>query len=186
MAYDSDRFVNLAILLSQQVDQEQLFDLILKEAISITNCDAGTIYTMDLKECKLKFRKVITRSQRVELSHNTGADFVPPVPLKEKYACSFAALTRQRLNIPDIYRDNRFDFTGARQYDQRNHYHTGSMLVVPMIVAGGKVTGVLQLINALNDKGCYIPFKESDEWPVMALCSIAALFVENLILKGEL
>ncbi len=84
------------------------------------------------------------------------------------------------------YDSDRFDFTGARQYDQRNHYHTGSMLVVPMIVAGGKVTGVLQLIKALNDKGYYIPFKESDEWPVMALCSIAALFVENLILKGEL
>ncbi len=186
MAYDPNRFINLAILLSQQLDQEKLFDLILKEAISITNCDAGTIYTMDKGMTQLNFRKVITRSKRVELSKNTGASFVPPVPMSQRYICSYVAINRQRMNIPDVYQETKFDFSGTKKYDERNHYQTRSMLVVPMIVAGGLVTGVLQLINALDAQGRVIHFKEEDEWPVMALCSIAALFVENLILKGEL
>ncbi len=185
-SYDANRFMNLAILLSQQVDQEKLFDLILKEAIAITNCDAGTIYTMDASGEQLNFRKVVTRSQRVDLSKNTGANYVPPVPMNRKYVCSFVAMTRQRMNIPDVYKESKFDFSGARAYDRMNNYHTGSMLVVPMIVAGGRVTGVLQLINALNRQGLFVPFREEDEWPVLALCSVAALFVENLILKGEL
>ncbi len=186
MAYDARRFVNLAILMSQQIDQEKLFEIILKEAIAITGCDAGTIYTMDKDGDKLNFRKLITRSQRLEMSVDTGAASIPPVPMNKKYVCSFAAITRQKLNIPDVYKEKKFDFSGTRRYDKMNNYHTGSMLVVPLIVAGGTVTGVLQLINALNPQGYFIPFKDDDEWPILALSSVAALFVENLILKGEL
>ena len=186
MAYDANRFINLAILLSQQVDQEKLFELILQEAMLITSCDAGTIYTMNAEGTMLNFRKVYTRSQRVNMSKDTGSYSIPPVPLNRRYVCAHAAMTRQRLNIPDVYKETKYDFTGAMRYDKMNNYHTGSMLVVPMIVAGGKVTGVLQLINALNNQGYFIPFKTDDEWPVMALSSIAALFVENLLLKGEL
>ncbi len=186
MAYDPNRFINLTILLSQQLDQEQLFELILKEAMLITSCDAGTIYTMSRDETQLNFRKVITKSQKVDMGKESGSYSIPPVPLNRRFACAYAALTRQRLMIDDIYKDKRFDFAGAINYDKMTHYHTGSMMVVPMIVAGGKVTGVMQLINALNTQGYFIPFKDEFGWPVMALASVAALFVENLLLKGEL
>ncbi|MCR5278413.1 MAG: GAF domain-containing protein [Lachnospiraceae bacterium] len=184
MNYDLNRFVNLTILLSAQVDSEKLFEVILREAMLIGHCDGGTIYLKEDNE--LHFKHVITRSKNVSFNPSTGPEPFPPVPMSKAYVCAYSAMHRTRLNIPDVYRSTQFDFMGTRQYDMRNGYRTSSMLVIPMAVESDEVIGVLQLINATDDKGNIAPFTEEQEHLVMALGSVAALYIENRQLKGLL
>jgi GAF domain-containing protein len=95
-------------------------------------------------------------------------------------------MNRERQNIPDVYKAQKFDFAGTMRYDSLNNYRTQSMLVIPMAVDSGDVVGVLQLINAQDEKGRTIPFTEEQEHLVMALGSVAALYIENRKLKGLL
>ena len=60
------------------------------------------------------------------------------------------------------------------------------MLVVPMLVGTGEVMGVLQLINAMDKDGLWVPFTEEEEKLVSAIGSIAALYLENLQLKEKI
>lgn len=191
MYYDINRFVNLTILLSSQVDSDKLFEVILREAMLIGNCDAGTIYL--LEDDYLHFKHVITRSQNVSLSSSTGADAIPPVPLSRSFVCAYAAITKERLNIQDVYRSSKFDFSGSKKYDAMNNYRTGSMLVIPMAVGNDDVIGVLQLINTMDDKGSTVDrfgnpvvFSKDQEHLITALGSVSALYIENRRLKGLL
>ena len=183
MYYDINRFVNLTILLSSQVDSDKLFEVILREAMLIGNCDAGTIYL--LEDDYLHFKHVITRSQNVSLSSSTGADTIPPVPLSRSFVCAYAAITKERLNIQDVYKSSKFD--------AMNNYRTGSMLVIPMAVGNDDVIGVLQLINTMDDKGSTVDrfgnpvvFSKDQEHLITALGSVSALYIENRRLKGLL
>ncbi len=92
-----------------------------------------------------------------------------------------------------MYKDRKFDFIGSMKYDQMNAYHTGSMLVIPMVIGGDAAVGVLQLINAMdikgrmqNSLGIHYAFTQEQEKHVMALGSVSALFIENRRLKGIL
>ena len=184
MKYDMSRLEKLLILLSTNIGSEKLFELILKEAMTITNCDGGTLYTLEGDQ--LVFRHVYTKSKYVEMTSRTGSSMIPPVPMMRSYVCAYCAMMQKRLNIPDVYRSNEFDFTGTKDYDRMNHYRTQSMLVMPMVVSEGDVIGVLQLINAMDAHGAVLPFTKEHETAATALCSIAALYIENWMLKRKI
>ncbi len=181
--YDINRLAELTVLLSGPIDPAKMFEVILKEAMYITKSDGGTIYT--LENDHLAFRHVITKSKYVEMNWLNGAGFIPPVPLRRSYVCAYSVMMRKRLNIPDVYASDEFDFSGTKKYDEMNHYKTTSMLVVPMIVMGGDALGVFQLINAGDDAGKVVPFDERAERLVIALSTIAALYIENTGLKAR-
>lgn len=61
----------------------------------------------------------------------------------------------QIVNLQDVYEDERFDST----MDKQTGYRTKQMLCLPVYDRPGKVAGVLQLINTVNDT----PFTEDDE-----------------------
>jgi len=61
----------------------------------------------------------------------------------------------------------------------RNNYHTQSILAVPLKDHTGKVIGVLELINAMGDKGELVPFSEVHENLVLSLASLAAVAINK-------
>ncbi len=182
MGYDLNRFVNVSILLSSRLEASKLFEVILQEAMIICNCDGGTIYSYENK-C-LSFKHMITKSKNITYNSEKDNEKIPSVPIQKSYVCAYAYLERQRLNIPDVYESDRFDFSGAKEYDSMNGYRTKSMLVIPLAVEHGGVVGVLQLINAMDSAGNVIPFTEEQEHLVMALASMSALYIENRKLKA--
>ncbi|MDC7293100.1 GAF domain-containing protein [Butyrivibrio sp. DSM 10294] len=182
--YNLDRLVTLTTLMSRPVDQDVLFEVALKESMLIGNCDGGTIYTIE--DNKLMFRYIYTISKSIAMNYQAGSLDIPPVPMQKQYACAYSAITKKRLNLKDVYVSKEFDFTGTRNYDAMNNYRTCSMLVVPMLVGNGEVMGVLQLINAKDKYGMWIPFTQEQEMRVSAVASITALYLENLKLKGQL
>lgn len=172
------KLLEIGIALSKEKDGERLQELILNTAMEITNCDGGTLYILNGDH--LDFKLMITRSMGILKGGRYGAIGLPPVPLSVENACARAALESTMFNVPDGYNSDSFDFSGPRRYDAITGYRTVSMLVVPMEDDKGRVIGVLQLLNAMDESGTAIPFGRDCEQVIRSLASQAAISLTNM------
>ncbi|MCR5590148.1 MAG: GAF domain-containing protein [Lachnospiraceae bacterium] len=182
--YSLDSMIKIALDLSAEKDFSRLMQKILTEAMGICRCDAGTVYIVEKDH--LDFYTVCTKSKGILLSKKDDSTLMPPVPFDRKHVCACAVMDKKKINIPDIYSSEEYDFAGAQKYDAMNGYRTVSMLVIPMVDEKGEVIGVLQLINALDDGGSVIPFDRKYEEIVSALASLAAVSINNHKLAEEI
>ncbi|MCX4322475.1 MAG: GAF domain-containing protein [Lachnospiraceae bacterium] len=175
---DFEKIMDIGISLSTERDRNCLLMTILDKGMEITNCDASTLYLYENDGLKFQFMK--TLSQGINRGSDGEPIDLPPVPMKEENVCSYAAIHREVVNIPDVYASSRFDFSGPRQYDGMTGYRTKSQLVVPLVNNENELIGVLQLINAMDEEGGLIAFHESYEIIIRALGAIAAIELTNL------
>ena len=89
----------------------------------------------------------------------------------------YVAATGQKLNIPDAYKDDRFDLSS----DQKTGYRTRNILCMPVFNSGGKLIGVSQLIN--RTQGQFTPLDESF---MRAFNTQAGIALENAQLFQEI
>lgn len=170
--------LELCAALSAERDREALLSRILDAAMDLTGCDGGTLYL--LEEDGLHFCRMVTRSLAVRQGGHDAPITLPPVPLTASHVCARAVLTNRLINVPDVYQDRSFDFSGARRYDELTGYHTHSVLVAPMTDDRGGLIGVLQLINALDAAGGLTRFPPEVEPLVTALTAQAAISLTNM------
>lgn len=175
---DFEKIINIGIRLSTEKDRNRLLMAILDNGMEITNCDASTLYLYE--DGKLVFKFMKTLSQGVNRGMDKPIDDLPPVPMKEENVCSYAAIHREVVNIPDVYASSRFDFSGPRQYDSLTGYRTQSQLVVPLVNNENELIGVLQLINAMDEAQNVIAFDEQYELIIRSLGAMAAIELTNL------
>lgn len=175
---DFEKIINVGIRLSTEKDRNRLLMAILDNGMEITNCDASTLYLYE--DGKLVFKFMKTLSQGVNRGMDKPIDDLPPVPMKEENVCSYAAIHREVVNIPDVYASSRFDFSGPRQYDSLTGYRTQSQLVVPLENNENELIGVLQLINAMDEAQNVIAFDEQYELIIRSLGAMAAIELTNL------
>ena len=175
---DFEKIMDIGIRLSTERDRNRLLMTILDKGMEITNCDASTLYLYENDELNFKYMK--TLSKGVSRGMDGEPIDLPPVPLKEENVCSYAAIHQEVVNISDVYASSRFDFSGPRQYDKLTGYRTQSQLVVPLANNENELIGVLQLINAMDEKGNVIAFHEQYEIIIRALGSMAAIELTNL------
>lgn len=172
------KLLEVGIALSQEKDSDKLFGIILSAAMDFANCDAGTLYVR--RGNNLVFKEMITKSMNVYRGMEGESIDLPPVELDNKNVCGYAALSGKLINIADVYKSDRFDFSGPRQYDALTGFKTTSMLVVPMENNLGDIIGVLQLINALDENNEVIPFDETYEEVISSLGSQTAICLANM------
>lgn len=179
--YSADRLIQIAIALTAEKDISLLLDRILAEAMSITNCDGGTVYIRE--DDHLNFHNVVTLSKGVHMIRKGDQDILPPVHLARDHICACAALDNKLSNIPDAYEVTKYNLSGTRRYDAMNNYRTKSMLLVPMEDEQGRNIGVIQLINAQDEQGEVISFDPGYEKIILALGSLAAVSLNNALLQ---
>lgn len=172
------KILDTGIALSKEKNRTKLLDMIIDSSMEITNCDGGTLYI--LKEDGLHFHVMKTISMNVDKGKNGEVIDLPPVPMKEENICAYTLLHKKTLNIKDVYTSTEFDFSGPRRYDQMTGYHTQSMLTIPLLNQEDEAVGVLQLINALDEKGEVIAFDTSLEHVILSLASQATIAVSNI------
>ncbi len=172
------RVLQIGILLSAQRNMPKLLDTIITEAMLITNCDAGTLYTFENGQLHFK----IMRNHTMK-SYQGGEDepvTLPPVPLEERFVSSYVVIHKELVNIEDAYTSDKFDFSGPKRYDQMTGYRTQSMLVIPLENNRGEVVGVVQLMNAMDKDGTVIAFDPKYELIFRSVASQAAIAVTNM------
>jgi len=189
LGQDFEKLLNVGIALSSIHELDKLLDLILKEARRLTRADAGTLYLV--KDNQLIFKISQCDSLCCRLGEGRMRQMYESfsMPISPKSIAGYVALNKKVLNIPDVQQiPEEAPFHYNPSWDEKTGYITRSMLVVPMLNREGKVTGVLQLINALKaeDQGKIIPFPAQQERLVSSLASQAAVAIENAELTENL
>lgn len=97
------------------------------------------------------------------------------------------AETGEILNIEDMYEipeDRPYHFNPS--YDKKSKYRTVSTLTVPLKTNRNEIIGVLQIINAKDDKGTIIPFYPETEPLVLHFSNIASMVLQRARLTRAL
>jgi HD-GYP domain-containing protein (c-di-GMP phosphodiesterase class II) len=185
----------IGIALSQQRDLNSLLETILVAAMRITHADAGTLYLHEQEQRVLRFE--ILRNNTLDKAMG-GTSGVPitfyPIQLYDDagrpnhaMVVSHSALSGETVNIPDAYMAEGYDFSGTKKFDAKTGYRSQSFLTVPMRNHENEVIGVLQLINAQDQKsGAIIPFSRDDQQLLESLASQAAIALTNRHLIDQL
>jgi HD-GYP domain-containing protein (c-di-GMP phosphodiesterase class II) len=176
----------IGVALSSEKNSTHLLEMILNAAKTLTNADGGTLYTATDKF--LHFEIMITDSLGLHLGGSSGKTIgLPPLPLHDDkgepnlhMVAVCAVLTGKTINIPDAYRDTRFEFSGTKAFDTQTGYHSQSFLTVPLKDRNNKAIGVLQLINAKESiSGKIQAFTWLEQQLVESLASQAAVALTN-------
>ncbi len=146
--------------LSSEGDLDSLLELIMQKVTELMEADRSTLYLMTEDGGQL-WSKVAQAdvSEKVMIR----------LPVGDGVA-GWVAKTREVVNIPDAYADQRFQ----PAFDLKSGYRTRSILSVPMTGAQGSLVGVLQVLNKADGA-----FTRSDEELMLALSSQAAIAIEN-------
>ncbi len=181
------RLIQAGLAMAAERGHDVLMERILLEAKALGRADGGTLYLLDTDENALRF--AILRNDSLSLAMGGSADQPVSFPLlrldmpdgRPNYhnVCTAAALSGRTINIPDAYTSEDFDFSGTRLFDEGTGYRSKSFLTIPLRNHTGEVTGVLQLINALDEHGAVVPFSAEIESLVEALAAQAAIALDN-------
>ena len=188
--------IPVGVRLSAERDFNRLLETILLEAQELTNADAGTLYLVTEAQT-LRFVIMRTNSLNIAMGGTTGKPItVPDVPLYDedgkpnhRNVASHAALTAERITIPDAYQAEGFDFSGTRAFDARSGYRSQSFLTIPLEGESGKVAGVIQLLNAKDRvSGAVVPFEVDDVIDSLVLLASSALrgYIREQALRKEI
>ncbi|MCX7816669.1 MAG: HD domain-containing protein [Syntrophales bacterium] len=188
------RLTKVGVALSAEKNLNRLFEMIIDEARILTNADGGTLYLVSETDNVLHFVVVQNESLGIRMGGVAGPISWEPIPLilpngSNNYSnvSAYAALTGEVLNISDVYYAEGFNFEGTRDFDSRTGYRSKSMLVVPMRDHEGVITGVLQLINAMDrETGEVTTFSRESEMLAESLASQAAVALSQKRLIREL
>lgn len=179
----AEKILEIGIQLTAERNFDELLAKIIDCAMELTDCDGGTLYLYEQEQ--LNFCVMKTKSLGINQKGQEKETF-PPVSMNEKNVCAYAALHRKLLNIKDAYHCQEFDFSGPREYDKLTGYRTQSMLVFPLVNHEDALVGVVQLINALDERDNVIPFKQEYEKVLQSLGSQAAVAVSNMQFVQEI
>jgi signal transduction histidine kinase/putative methionine-R-sulfoxide reductase with GAF domain len=143
--------------LSQTENLDALLALIITKVTELMEAERSTLYLLT-EDGRQLWSKASQGSERIEIRLDLGEGIA-----------GWVAKTREIVNIPDAYADQRFQ----PAVDHKTGYRTRSILSVPMLGTPGLV-GVLQVLNKQDG-----PFTHADEELLMALASQAAVAIEH-------
>jgi HD-GYP domain-containing protein (c-di-GMP phosphodiesterase class II) len=169
---DFRSIIRLDSELNQIQDLDLLLERILLEARKVVHADAGSIYVKETVEEQGE------KTERLAIKYaqnDTTQKELPPgqkmiysvftVPINEKSISGYCAMTKKPINVPDMYNiPPNAPYSFNPSFDKRSGYKTTSTLTIPLITADSRLLGVIQVINAKNEKGNTIAFSPDDEF----------------------
>lgn len=147
--------------LTSTLDQELLLHNILENAVTILNCEAGTLFLMDDQTGDLIFRVTVG-----PVAGNLLGQRLPP----GTGVVGRAVQTRQ----PVIENDAQKSGSRFTDTDQQTGFVSRSLLAVPMQIKD-RVLGVIEVINRRDG----LPFVMDDQNILTAFSGQAAVAIEN-------
>lgn len=170
------KLIESALLLNREQDGDVLLKHILNDVHDIAHCETATLY--------LK-----TERNTLALALRTSSDALPvfELPLfnadgsyNKKFVVTHAATHNETIIIDDVYTETRFDLSGTKKFSEDSGMRVVSMLTVPLALHDGEVLGVLQLLNAKDERtGKSIPFAPNIVNYVEAMAAQSAIALQS-------
>jgi HD-GYP domain-containing protein (c-di-GMP phosphodiesterase class II) len=198
--YELDELISIGRSLSSQRNIDRLLPVILEKSRYVTDADAGSVYVVEGDDEDYHKRTLRFKASQNDSVHLDFSEFT--LPVSEKSIVGRCVLSREVINIPDLYAldvkgNNPWGFVHNRGFDEKIGYQTRSMLTVPMIDANNQVIGVIQLINKKRRGEArlqtpedfdrfVIPFDPRSQSLAATLASQAGISLENTQLYQEI
>jgi diguanylate cyclase (GGDEF)-like protein len=176
--------IDIDIALTTERSLPVLLGRILAEARRITRAEAGTLFLREGDRLRFAMTQNDVLAARLSPGELETRFRDGWLPVDGSSLAGWAAMRNEVLNVDDAYAlsaDSPYAFHAS--FDDRTVYRTRSVMVVPLQDPGARVIGVLELINALDDKGRAVPFHRGWEPFVRALASVAAAALNNVQLE---
>jgi two-component system response regulator HydG len=172
----TEKLIDISISLSSEINLNKLLEKIVYELRTIFKADGGSLYLRENNRLRFEI------AQNDTLKRLKGEDYPLfksyDIPINDSSIAGYVAFTGSALNIQNVYHlSSDLPYSFDTSFDIRNNYRTQSLLALPLKDMQGEVIGVLQLINAQDEKGRVIPFSTEDI--VRALASQAAVAINN-------
>jgi signal transduction histidine kinase len=156
--------------LSSALNLDRLLRLIIPEISKLMDAERSTLFIVD-HERKEIWSKIAQKAEIKEIRQPLG-----------KGISGYVAETGETINIPDAYRDSRFDPTT----DKKTGYRTRSILCMPVWEPSAtgdpqKITAVIQVLN--KKEGIFTP---EDEALLGAIASQVSISISNAYLYQRL
>ena len=142
--------------LAAPFDLDTMLNEVVNASRDVLNADRGTVFLYDESKDELVVR-VGTDLEHIRIPADKGI-------------VGESAQTRQLINVPDCYADDRFN----RAIDKKTGYKSRCMLTIPLIGYEDSLIGVLQILNK-NDG----VFDDQDEYVAQALAAQAAVVIHR-------
>lgn len=144
-------------------DLDLLLERLLKLACREANADAGTVYIREGDKLAFKYTQNDTFQAKLKPGEKLIYSFFS-IPINDKSIAGFVANHETFLNISDMYGiSSEAPYHFDPSFDKRTGYKTVSSLTFPLISSDGDLLGVMQLLNARDDKGRFVPFMSENE-----------------------
>lgn len=180
---EDKKTLNRVLAFSQKIslikDLDVLLESILSEARRMTRSDAGSIYLRHGGMLQFSYTQNDTLSRRLPAGRKMIYSYFS-IPVGGRSLAGHVASTGSMLNIPDAYAlpsDSPYRFD--RSFDEASGYRSKSVLTFPVRAHMGDVTGVLQLINAMDEGGRIVPFSKEDALLAEHFAAAAAVAIER-------
>ena len=142
--------------LAAPFDLDTMLSEVVDAAREVLRADRATVFLYDEQGHELVVR-VGTGLEQIRIPANKGI-------------VGESAQTRQVINVPDCYADERFN----RAIDKQTGYRSRCMLTIPLIGYEESLVGVLQILN--KNEGV---FDDHDEFVAQALAAQAAVVLHR-------
>ncbi|OSM06994.1 HD domain-containing phosphohydrolase [Magnetofaba australis] len=169
------KLIELGISIGSERKRNKLLRSILTGGVEMSRSDAGTLYLRqddDTLTFAIRTKTDELPDIRLPLFDETGAP-------NSRFVATHVGATGEIVRIDDVYRETRFDMSGAKSVDKDTGYRTVSMLCMPLKTHEGEILGVLQLLNALDEDGQPRPYRDEDIGFVEAVAAQAAVALAN-------
>lgn len=151
--------------LTAERDHDRLLRMIIEETTIVMDAQRSSLFLID-RERNEMWAKIAQGVDVIEIRFPLGVGIAGTV-----------GQTGEPLNLPDAYRDARFN----PEFDKKTGFRTRSILCVPMKNMQGEIIGAVQVLNKKDGL-----FREDDEALLIALASQAAVAIENADLYKRL
>jgi len=175
----------VGVSLASGDDVESILERIVDEAISLAQCDGGTIYTV--RNGKLQFKILKNNVLKQKLLSDEILDFfsVREIPITSNSISGYVARNKELLHIPNRETAIKLGFTFDSVVLHDLDYSVESTLTIPLLNREREVIGVLQLVNA-REGDRIVPFPPKTIEIMKFFASQAQVALENATLFEEL
>jgi len=177
--------LNIGLVLNAEKTLSQLLTTILSTGMSLSSSDGGLIFL--LENGMLHYTLLNTKSTKVSFSNLQRSEIpMMPIPMSEYNIYTSSIQSNQIIYISNVYNCHDYDLSLCKTLDKRIHYHTQSMVVIPLYTNENEPLGVLQFMNCMNNKNRIVPFPNDIDFSLFYFATQSALAISNLNYTHEI
>jgi response regulator RpfG family c-di-GMP phosphodiesterase len=162
-------------------DIDILLDKVLYEVRCFTKAESGTIFLVDEDQLRMNYTQndVLFKKNPAKRYNYLNST----IPISDGSIAGATARLGKIMEFKDVYKmpaiNAKCGCTFNRDFDRANGYRTKSMISIPLKTIRNKVIGVMQVINAKDEKDRIVPFSEQDKLFISYFANDAAMAIER-------